>query len=159
MKPSLLLSSMQEELNNVRNLKIYKFLNFLLKKKKLCREVFCCVSEQSYGVGCCRQLPKEIMRKLGGEARQFVTVQWIERFGIVWRWRWGGQAFALRLLWSLEEKMLWWRAITKLVRRLGGGREALQGQSRWKHLLTWTSWIMLETLACTVCNNMVYILL
>lgn len=56
MKPDLLLSSMQEEIRKVRNL------------KKLFREVFR-VSEQSHGVSCSRLLPKEIMRKLGGEAR------------------------------------------------------------------------------------------
>lgn len=59
MKTYLFLSSMQEEISKVKNL------------KNLSREVFCCVSEQFHGIGFSRLLPKEIMRKLGGEARQF----------------------------------------------------------------------------------------
>lgn len=36
--------------------------------KRLSREVFCCVSEQSHGAGWSRLLPKEIMKELGEEA-------------------------------------------------------------------------------------------
>lgn len=75
-----MLSSVQEEIGKVRNL------------KKLAREVFCWVSEQSHGVGCSRLLPKEIVRELGGGARQFpqqghqyVRVQWLEKSGLVGR--------------------------------------------------------------------------
>lgn len=99
MKCYLLLSSTQEEISRVRDL------------KKLSIEVFCCVSEQSDGVACSRLLPKEITRKLGGDARlfaqyshQYIRVQWIKRFELIWRWRWAGKAYTLWLLCSLEEK-------------------------------------------------------
>lgn len=97
---ALLLSSMQEEISKVRNL------------KNLSREVFCCVSEKSHGVGCSRLLPKVIMRKLGEKARHFsqqghqyaiVCRQRLERFGLVGRWRWVGEAFTFPVLCSLEE--------------------------------------------------------
>lgn len=40
---------MQEELNNVRNLKIYKFLNFLLKKKTMQRSLLLCLRAIIWG--------------------------------------------------------------------------------------------------------------